>query len=151
MGSYKDLGNVFDKASCVVILDTSAILLISQNILKFEDVISFVKGCIPVMPRQVLNELEKHASRNGMKGRLASWALENVVPKLQTVEVNVEKCKQDEGDCAIVELSKELSKKVRTIVITADAELKKELMRLGIEVVWYRRAKNKLESATLFS
>ncbi|MEM4789749.1 MAG: hypothetical protein QXV06_08185, partial [Ignisphaera sp.] len=98
----------------------------------------------------VVSELNRLAVQPTEKGRLALWILRNLLNNFQIMEANFEKCRHDEADCAIVELAKTFSKSIKLIVLTADNRLKKELIKCGVEVVWYRKAKNKLESATLF-
>ncbi|MEM1646392.1 MAG: hypothetical protein QXL96_11155 [Ignisphaera sp.] len=150
MGSHKDVDNTLSKDLCLAILDTSILFLVAQNFVKLSDISSFSGGCKLTVPIHVVSELNRLAVQPTEKGRLALWILRNLLNNFQIMEANFEKCRHDEADCAIVELAKTFSKSIKLIVLTADNRLKKELIKCGVEVVWYRKAKNKLESATLF-
>jgi len=142
MGTHKD---IVINSQCIAILDTSILLLIAQNLVKLDDVFATIESCTPVIPIHVLNELKKLSLKPTEKGRLALWVLNNIAGKLNIIYDEVPDCKVDEVDCVIIQLSKKLSKSTRVAVLTADNELKKLLVENGIEVLWYRKAKNKLE------
>lgn len=149
MGSHKVLDRKIIENLCIAILDTSILLLIAQNLVKVEDVFPSMEGCTPAIPIHVLNELKKLATKPTKKSRLALWILNNLIKKLSIIYEEVYDCKEDEVDCAIIELAKKLSKAIRVVVLTADNDLKKKLVEIGVEVLWYRKAKNRLDSFTL--
>lgn len=150
MGSHKDVADTLIKDFCLAILDTSILFLVAQNFVKLNDIFLFGEGCSLVVPIHVVNELNKLSAKPTEKGRLALWILRNLLSNFKIMEVNLEKCEPSEADCAIIELSKTFSKSTKLIVLTADSRLRKELIKYGVEVVWYRKAKNRLESVTLF-
>ncbi|MEM2201974.1 MAG: PIN domain-containing protein [Ignisphaera sp.] len=150
MGPHKDVVDTIFSNFCLAILDTSILFLVAQNLVKLNDIFIFSEGCNLVVPIHVVNELNKLSAKSTEKGRLALWILRNLLGSFQIIEVNLEKCKPSEADCAIIELSKTFSKDTKLIVLTADSKLRKELIKYGVEVVWYRKAKNKLESTALF-
>ncbi|MCC6015937.1 MAG: hypothetical protein LM582_02725 [Desulfurococcaceae archaeon] len=146
MGTYKD---VKENIKCIAILDTSILFLIAQNLVKLDTILATVNGCILSIPIHVLNELNKLSSKSTEKGRLAYWILNNIVNNLNIISEDIAGCRTDEADCAIIEISKKLGRIIRVVVLTADIELKKRLIENGIEVVWYRKAKNRLEPSIL--
>lgn len=148
MGTDKVIDIEALQSSCIAVVDTSIILLIAQNLLRYEDLILSLGNCVPTVVMPILNELKKLASTPIEKGRLALWALNNLLDKFSLLYTDEPRFTQ--GDNAIIEVVKELRKKKRVVVVTADNKLKREMLRQGIDVVWYRRAKNRLESANLF-
>ncbi|MEM4502234.1 MAG: hypothetical protein QXV42_02140 [Ignisphaera sp.] len=131
---------------CIAILDTNIILLIAQNKIKYDNVIETINGCIPSLILPIYNELKRIASENTERGRLALWSLNNLVSNLNMVRVegdDIVKC-----DEAILHVINKLKDVTKIVVVTADMELKNKLIKNRIHVVWYREAKNGLESIT---
>ncbi|MEM1542296.1 MAG: hypothetical protein QW101_04910 [Ignisphaera sp.] len=136
----------YSESSCIAILDTSIILLIAQNKIKYDDVIEAINGCTPSLILPVFNELKHIASENTERGRLALWTLNNLVSKLNMVRIEGNEVAK--GDEAIFHIINKLKDRTRIVVVTADIELKNKLIKNHINVVWYREAKNGLESIT---
>lgn len=148
MGTYRELKREFLLNQCIALVDTSIIILIAQNVLKYEDLLSSVDNCILSVITPILDELKMMSFKQGKKGRLASWALNNLANKFFVIPIEGTYA---HGDHAIVRFAKEFKEKIKLIVITADINLKNELINQGISVIWYRRAKNRLETVNIFN
>lgn len=142
MGSHQILDVNLITGKCVALIDTSIILLIAKNILKYEDLVVSMEGCVPAVTTSVINELTSIASKRTERGRIALWALNNLVPKFMVIPEDSTGKPFDE---TVVEIVKKLQGVAKTVVVTADIELKNALIKQGVSVVWYRKAKNRLE------
>lgn len=149
MGSHNILAVVFEKlrSGCIAFVDTNILLLIAQNLIKYDDLVTSTGNCLIVLIPPVLSELSRLAEQQTEKGRIASWVLENLVNRFTLI--NVEGLPKDADD-AILSLSEALRGKVNVVVVTADIELKNKLIERGIPVIWYRKAKNGLEGVSIF-
>lgn len=136
------------KIQCIAIFDTSIILLIAQNKLKYDEVIEAIDGCKPSITRSILNELNLIAYEHGERGRLAQWSLNNLINKLDIIDE--EDSNISKGDEAIIYVIDKLKDRFKVVVVTADIELKNKLIKNGVYVMWYRKAKSKLETNISF-
>lgn len=140
VGSSKRL----EKFSCIAIVDTSIILLISAREAHLDDMIDLIPGCAVVVPMPVISELQLIARKgNSEKSHIAKWALENLLRLLNVVEVPV--MEQRKVDDLIIEFAEEMKKAKRVLIVTADTKLKNDAIRRGINVLWYRKEKKGFE------
>lgn len=122
-----------------VILDTSILLLLYDGVDVFGDIRSVLEAnpeCI--VPRHVVNELEKLISSKSIHKRKAAQLALSIVEK-QCRIVDVESV--DKTDDAIIKLV--LSDR-DSIVATADNELRRRLRELGKPNIYYRRSRRSL-------
>ncbi|MEM1683362.1 MAG: hypothetical protein QXD57_01325 [Ignisphaera sp.] len=146
LGTHQVMIKTYFTFPCIAILDTNIILLIAQNKIKYDNVIETINGCIPSLILPIYNELKRIASENTERGRLALWSLNNLVSNLNMVRVEGDDIVK--GDEAILHVINKLKDVTKIVVVTADMELKNKLIKNRIHVVWYREAKNGLESIT---
>jgi len=127
-------------SKCIVFVDTSVLLLISEGFASLEDFIQSVQECRIIVPDFVVEELKKLALQGGKRGKLASWALSNIIPRFEVaesagVEVNT-------VDDALLSLAQRLG----ATIATADAELRGRARHRGIRTIYYWVAKSRFIS-----
>ncbi|HIP56498.1 MAG TPA: hypothetical protein EYH02_00275 [Ignisphaera aggregans] len=124
------------RSKSVAVLDTSALLLIAEGQVTIEDLIGGLDVSSVVVPDIVVLELQRLASKQDKKGRLAQWVLSNLIPALQCIATEYRDRPVDE---ALIELSRNTG----FILVTADTELAKRALRSGVRVAIYRSAKRR--------
>jgi len=122
-----------------VILDTSILLLLYEGVRVFDDIEEVLEAhpeC--VVPRHVINELEKLAdSKRAHKRKAARLALDVVAKRCRVVDVR----EAENTDDAIIKLA---LIDADAIVATADNELRRRLRELGKPNIYYRRSRHGL-------
>jgi len=121
-------------SKCIVLVDTSILLLISEGLASLEDFIQSVQGCRIIVPDFVVEELKKLALQGGKRGKLASWALSNIIPRFEVVESGVE---VNTVDDALLFLAQRLG----ASIATADAELRGRARHRSLRTIYYWAAK----------
>ena len=120
----------------IAVLDTSALLLVAEGRVTIEDLVRGLDVSNIVIPDIVISELQRLASRQDNKGRLAQWILNNIVPAFQLMVTGYRDKSVDE---ALIELSRNTG----FILVTADTDLAKQALRSGVRVAIYRSAKRR--------
>ena len=120
----------------IAVLDTSSLLLIAEGRVTVEDLLEGLDLSSVVIPDVVVSELQRLASKQDMRGRLAQWVLNNLVPMFQLMTTGYKDKPVDE---ALIELSRNTG----FILVTADIELAKRALRSGVRVAIYRSAKKR--------
>lgn len=120
----------------IAVLDTSALLLVAEGRVTIEDLVRGLDVSNIVIPDVVISELQRLASRQDNKGRLAQWILNNIVPAFQLMVTGYRDKSVDE---ALIELSRNTG----FILVTADTDLAKQALRSGVRVAIYRSAKRR--------
>jgi len=124
---------------CIVLIDTSVLLLISEGLASLEDFIQSVQECRVIVPDFVVEELKRLALQGGKRGKLASWALSNIISRFEIAESGVE---VNTVDDALLSLAQRLG----AIIATADAELRGRARHRGIRTIYYWTAKRRFIS-----
>ena len=119
-----------------VVLDTNALMLPYQFGINVEKELSRLLGiCRIIVPKSIVEEMERITERGGSDGRAAQLGLSIVKKKnYRVVETEAR------GDDAVLEAAL----KMDAVVVTNDKELKSRAAELGLPVV-YMRGANKLE------
>ena len=120
----------------IAVLDTSSLLLIAEGRVTVEDLLEGLDLSSVVIPDVVVSELQRLASKQDNKGRLAQWILNNIIPAFQLI---VTEYRDKSVDEALIELSRNTG----FILVTADTELAKRALRNGVRVAIYRSAKRR--------
>jgi rRNA-processing protein FCF1 len=128
---------------CVVILDTSALFIVAENLATLDSIYETTSECEVAVIRNVVEELENIAKRgHGRKALLAEWILQNLIPKFKVLDTGF----QGRADDAILDYACELMKRgMRSIVVTSDGEVKERALRKGIEIIVYRESEKVFE------
>jgi rRNA-processing protein FCF1 len=128
---------------CIIILDTSALFIVAENLASLDSIYEIAGECKIVVIRHVVEELENIAKReHGRKAFLAKWILQNIIPRLRVVDIEF----QGQVDDAIVEYAHELMKKgIKGMVATTDGKIKERVLRKGIRVITYRESEKIFE------
>ena len=132
MASYRIRRNKVEK---IVILDSSAILMLFEFSINLEDELTRLLGkCRIVVPKSIVEEL-KFLSKNG-KGRKKTFAKVSfeLIEKYDVVDTDGFK-----GDDSVLFLAKELN----GIVVTNDRELRERTKEAGLHTIFLRN-KSKL-------
>ena len=126
-----------DRNIKLVILDTSAILMIFEFSIDIDDEILRLIGKSHILiPKTVINEIEILSNKGkGKKKEKAKACLDYIKKKYESIDIKIEKI----GDDAIIEYAKKLN----AIVVTNDKELRKNLKKYSIPII-YLRGKQKL-------
>jgi len=121
------------------VLDASVLMLIYDGVAIFEE-IENVLGSIPkcVVPKQVLDELEKIARRGQPKKRRAALLALDVIKR----NCSIVEPSGATGDDAIIDY---VASDCDAIPVTADRELRRRLRERGIPHIYYRAEKKGLE------
>ena len=123
-----------DRNEKIVILDSSAILMLFEFSIDLEDELTHLLGKYKIiLPRPIVEELKYLSnSGNGKKRQNAKAALE-LIKRYQIVDA------EGSGDDSIINLAK----KINGIVVTNDRELRGRIKDLSLKVI-YLRGKKKL-------
>ncbi len=133
-----------DKLNCIAIVDTSIILLISLKEASLDDLINLIPSCNIAILTPILDELKAIASKNDTKkSYIAKWALQNLLKFFNIIEITVNK--QQDVDDIIIEFVDSIKNIKKTLIVTADLELKKKALERGINVIWYRKERKGFE------
>jgi len=133
-----------DKLNCIAVVDTSIILLISLKEASLDDLINLIPSCNIAILTPILDELKAIASKNNTKkSYIAKWALENLLKFFSIIEISVSK--QKDVDDIIIEFVDSIKNTKKTLIVTADLELKKKALERGINVIWYRKERRGFE------
>jgi rRNA-processing protein FCF1 len=133
-----------DKLNCIAVVDTSIILLISLKEASLDDLINLIPSCNIAILTPILDELRAIASKNNTKkSYIAKWALENLLKFFSIIEITVNK--QQDVDDIIIEFVDSIKNAKKTLIVTADLELKKKALERGINVIWYRKERRGFE------
>jgi len=124
---------------CVVLVDTSVLLLISEGLASLEDFIQSVQGCRIIVPDFVVEELKKLALQGGKRGKLASWALSKIIPRFEVVEFGI-------GVNTVDDALLTLAQRLGAAIATADVELRGRARHRGIRTIYYWTAKRRFIS-----
>jgi len=124
---------------CIVLVDTSILLLISEGLASLEDFIQSAQECRIIVPDFVVEELKRLALQGGKRGKSASWALSNVIPRFEVAESGVEVSTVDD---ALLTLAQRLG----ATIATADAELRGRARHRGLRTIYYWAAKRRFIS-----
>lgn len=136
--------NRLNRSSCIAVVDTSVILLISLKEAFLDDLVNLIPECDLVILSPVIDELKFIASEGGTKkSYVAKWALENLLRFFNTIGITIER--QRGVDDIIIEFAEAIKKSKKVLIITADRELKNKALERGIDVVWYRRERRGFE------
>ncbi|MCD6512670.1 MAG: twitching motility protein PilT [Thermoplasmata archaeon] len=119
-----------------VVLDTNALMIPYQFGINVEKELSRLLGiCRIIVPKSIVEEMERITERGGSEARAAQLGLSIVKKKnYRVVETEAR------GDDAVLEAAL----KMDAVVVTNDKELKNRAAELGLSVV-YMRGENKLE------
>ncbi len=126
---------------CLVLIDTSVILMIAHNEASLEDLIEVIAGCKAVVLSSIINELNKIKDSQNLKSRRALWALNNIVNNFDIIYVN----STGNVDQDLIEFALSKIKEFKVFIATVDIDLKNKALMQGIGVIFYRKAKNKFE------
>lgn len=123
-----------DRNEKIVILDSSAILMLFEFSIDLEDELTNLLGNYKIiLPRPIVEELKFLSNTgNGKKRQNAKAALE-LIKRYQIVDA------EGSGDDSIINLAKE----IKGIVVTNDRELRGRIKDLSLKVI-YLRGKKKL-------
>lgn len=124
---------------CIVLVDTSVLLLISEGLASLEDFIQSVPECRIVVPDFVAEELKRLALQGGKRGKLASWALSNIIPRFEVVESGVEVNTVDDALLTLAQL-------LGATIATADAGLRGRARHRSLRTIYYWAAKRRFIS-----
>jgi len=132
MASYRIWG---DRAEKIVILDSSAILMLFEFSIDLEDEIVRLLGrCHIVVPRPILDELKVLSEKGKGKAKVFAKPALVFVKRFEIMDIEGFR-----GDDAVLHLAK----KVSGVVVTNDTELKQRIKKAGLHVV-FLRGKQKL-------
>ncbi|MEM1513471.1 MAG: PIN domain-containing protein [Candidatus Thermoplasmatota archaeon] len=119
-----------------VVLDTNALMMPYQFDINIEKELTRLLGvCRIIVPRSVVEEIEKIAEKGGETGRAAQLAL-SIIKKRCFRVVETER----KGDDGVIETAI----KTEAAILTNDKELKKKAKELKLTVIYLREGK-KLE------
>ena len=122
-----------------VVFDTSALILMFKDAVPvLEQVYSIVESpYIPIVPKPVVKELERLASR-GRPGvrRAAKAALNLIIEKFSIADV------EGPADRAV----EELARRYGFTVVTCDMGLRSRLLSIGVRTIYLRESSFRLES-----
>uniref|UniRef100_A0A7C5UUP4 VapC9 PIN-like domain-containing protein n=1 Tax=Ignisphaera aggregans TaxID=334771 RepID=A0A7C5UUP4_9CREN len=142
--SWMGASSRLDKLNCIAVVDTSIILLISLKEASLDDLINLIPSCNIAILTPILDELKAIASKNNTKkSYIAKWALENLLKFFSIIEISVSK--QKDVDDIIIEFVDSIKNTKKTLIVTADLELKKKALERGINVIWYRKERRGFE------
>jgi rRNA-processing protein FCF1 len=142
--SWMGASSRLDKLNCIAVVDTSIILLISLKEASLDDLINLIPSCNIAILTPILDELRAIASKNNTKkSYIAKWALENLLKFFSIIEITVNK--QQDVDDIIIEFVDSIKNAKKTLIVTADLELKKKALERGINVIWYRKERRGFE------
>jgi len=138
------LGAGDELMECSIILDSSALFVIAENLASLDSIYEIASECEVIVVKPVIEELKSIAGRDrSRKSLLAKWILQNLVPRFKVVDLNV----KGEADSAILEYAYELKRKgIRSIIATTDGEVKEKALKRGIDVLIYRESERIFES-----
>jgi len=121
-----------------VAFDTSVLLLLYEGVPVFEEAAELLLSnpdC--VVPKQVVEELERLAAASGLHRRKAARLALMAVQRY----CEVRKIDGDTADDALIALA---TMDPELIVATADRELRRRLRELGLPSIYYRRSRHGL-------
>ena len=119
-----------------VVLDTNALMMPYQFDINIEKELTRLLGvCRIIVPRSVVEEIERLAEKGGEVGRAAQLAL-NIIKKRSFRVVETE----SRGDDGVIEIAI----KMQASILTNDKELKKRAKELRLSVIYLREGE-KLE------
>lgn len=117
-------------------LDTNALLMPYQFDINIEKELNRLLGvCRIIVPRSVVEEVEKLAEKGGETGRAAQLALSII--KKRCFRVVETSCKGDDGVI-------ETAIKMEAAILTNDKELKKKAKEMRLSIIYLREGE-KLE------
>ncbi|RLF28204.1 MAG: twitching motility protein PilT [Thermoplasmata archaeon] len=119
----------------IVILDSSAIMMLFEFSIDLENELTRLLGTYHiVIPHLVTRELEILSKHGQGKKRLKAKAALKLIEKYEIVEIDEEK---EDVDRAVLRLAKKLQAKVAT----NDKQLRKELKKASLQVIFLRGKK----------
>ena len=122
-----------NKEGKIVILDSSAIMMLFEFSVDLEDELTRLVGrCHIVVPRPILEELILLSENRDDMKKIKAKASLKLVEKYEIVDVDAKN-----GDDAVLSLAKMLS----GIVATNDCELRKRLKEASLQTVYLRGKK----------
>ncbi|RLF62754.1 MAG: hypothetical protein DRN33_05225 [Thermoplasmata archaeon] len=124
-----------DRDTKVVVLDTSAILMLFEFSIKLEDELAVLVGKSRIiLPRQVVDELKLLSARGDGRKTVFARASLKMLSKY-----NVEEIEAENADTSVLNLAK----KYNGIIVTNDRELRKKAKEERLSVI-FLRGKGKL-------
>ncbi len=119
-----------------VVLDTNALMMPYQFGINIEKELNRLLGmCRIIVPRTVVEEMEKLAEREGQIGRAAKLGL-SIIRKRGFRLVETE----NPGDDGVIEIAL----KMEAAIVTNDKELKKKAKKYNLPIIYLREG-NRLE------
>ncbi len=125
----------------IVLFDTSALMLMALERVRVFEQLNDIIGSpyVAVVTKATLDEIERlRRWGDRVRVRAAARMLQNIIVSKFSI-ANIE----GEADESIIKFAKTYS----PIVVTADINLKRELERLGIKVIYYRGSQHRLEGS----
>ncbi len=123
----------------IALVDTSLLMLLADGIDVLDQLES--RGAICVVPKSVLEELKRHASSPGRKGRAAKLVLSIIENRCYLLDERIEKHTDDD----IVALAL----KYKLAVATADKGLRRRLLR-KVPTLYLREGQRRIFSEDFF-
>ncbi|MEL9939783.1 MAG: hypothetical protein QW632_00660 [Ignisphaera sp.] len=131
-------------AKCVIVLDTSILLLVADGLASFDNIYDVDYGCRLVVIKPVLQEIIDISKRDlGKKSRLAKWVLENIIPMVEIEDFIFEGSVDD----ALIAFAKDLRDRgFKVFIASADRKVREKAMKESIEVIVYRSSEKIFET-----